>query len=417
MPRFTHSLPKYRKHRASGQAIVTFGGRDFYLGPYGSRSSRIEYDRLTEEFLASGRSLTFGQPEPTVSIVQLAADYLMHAKAYYGTGKNSEFHRIKPILRPLVKLYGKTPAADFGPLQLKAVRATLIDADQARTTINHSMQRLVRMFKWAVGEGRLHPNVPSALTMVPGLRRGRTAAREPDPVLPVADDVISQTLVHLPSVVADMVRLQRLSGARPDEICSMRPMDVSRDHDVWVYRPGSHKTEYLGKERRIMIGPKGQAILTEYLSGGMDKPCFSPTASMAEYYAKRTARRKTPLSCGNRPGSNRKSKKQKTAGECYTTDSYRRAIHNACDKAFPHPELGGLRKSLLTLAQGEALKQWRSEHRWSPNQLRHSAATQIRREFGLEAAQVVLGHAEASVTQIYAERDFAKAVAVAIKIG
>lgn len=62
MPRLKDSLPKYRKHRASGQAVVTLGGRDFYLGPHGTKASRREYDRLIAEYLASGRSPSFGRP-------------------------------------------------------------------------------------------------------------------------------------------------------------------------------------------------------------------------------------------------------------------------------------------------------------------------------------------------------------------
>ena len=46
MPRLTKSVPKYRKHRASGQAVVTLSGVDHYLGPRGTKASRIEYDRL-----------------------------------------------------------------------------------------------------------------------------------------------------------------------------------------------------------------------------------------------------------------------------------------------------------------------------------------------------------------------------------
>ena len=51
--------------------------------------------------------------------------------------------------------------------------------------------------------------------------------------------------------------------------------------------------------------------------------------------------------------------------------------------------------------------------KWGPNRLRHSAATDIRRHFGLEAAQVALGHAQADVTQVYAERDLRLAAEVA----
>ncbi|MCX7424739.1 MAG: tyrosine-type recombinase/integrase [Planctomycetia bacterium] len=55
--------------------------------------------------------------------------------------------------------------------------------------------------------------------------------------------------------------------------------------------------------------------------------------------------------------------------------------------------------------------------RWSPNRLRHTAATEIRQRFGLEAAQVTLGHSQADVTQIYAEKDLTLAAEVARKIG
>ena len=54
---------------------------------------------------------------------------------------------------------------------------------------------------------------------------------------------------------------------------------------------------------------------------------------------------------------------------------------------------------------------------WHANQLRHSKATEVRREFGLEAAQVSLGHAKADVTQVYAERDAKLGREVAMKIG
>ena len=60
---------------------------------------------------------------------------------------------------------------------------------------------------------------------------------------------------------------------------------------------------------------------------------------------------------------------------------------------------------------------WRAEHCWSPNQLRHAAGTEVRRQYGLEAAQVILGHAKADVTQVYAERDMALAAEIMSKIG
>ena len=96
-------------------------------------------------------------------------------------------------------------------------------------------------------------------------------------------------------------------------------------------------------------------------------------------------------------------------GATYTNQSYRKAIRYATLKAFPVPKniKGDIGKT----------KRWRSDHTWSPNQLRHNAATSIRREFGLEAAQVILGHSKLGTTQVYAEQDTAKAIAVAKAVG
>ncbi|MCA9124672.1 MAG: tyrosine-type recombinase/integrase [Planctomycetaceae bacterium] len=85
----------------------------------------------------------------------------------------------------------------------------------------------------------------------------------------------------------------------------------------------------------------------------------------------------------------------------------RDAIHIACDHAFPAP--AGVK--------GKQLGTWRKSHRWNPNQLRHAAATEIRKRYGLEGAQVALGHASAHVTQIYAETDNAKAAMIAVVNG
>lgn len=55
MPKLTVAVPKYRKHRASGQAIVTVNGRDHYLRPPTSKASKLEYDRLVNQWLTTNR--------------------------------------------------------------------------------------------------------------------------------------------------------------------------------------------------------------------------------------------------------------------------------------------------------------------------------------------------------------------------
>ena len=127
---------------------------------------------------------------------------------------------------------------------------------------------------------------------------------------------------------------------------------------------------------------------------------------MAHHRARLRANRKTPLT----PSQRRRRPKrnaQKRPGECYTIGSYEHAINCGCDKAFPPQN---------KLSESEA-KQWRKDHRWSPNQLRHSAATCLRKEFGIEAASFVLGHSSAAITEVYAELDHGKAADIMGQVG
>lgn len=409
MPKLVAALPKYRRHKASGQAVVTIAGKDHYLGPWQSAASKAEYDRLISEWLASGRPSTRPTPEREYMVSELILAFAKFAKGYYvkngrATGTAENFRRPLSMLR---KLYGRTPARSFGPLALKAIRQKMIEAGHSRRYINDNIERIKQVFQWGVSEELVPADVFHALQAVKGLRKGRSEARETAPVEPVDDEVVEATLPYLPPVVADMIRLQRLTGARPGEICSLRPVDVDRSGEVWKYTPAEHKTEHHGRQRVIPIGPRAQAILLPYLLRDANAFCFSPKESEQKRRAARHAQRKTPIRYGNRPGTNRKRRPARPPQDCYTNDSYRRAIHRACDLAFPPPE---------DLPQ-EQHAQWRSQHRWSPNRLRHTAATEIRRRFGLEAAQVTLGHSSADVTQIYAERDWALAERVIREVG
>jgi integrase len=206
-----------------------------------------------------------------------------------------------------------------------------------------------------------------------------------------------------------MIELQLATGMRPGELCILRPGDVDRSGEVWEYVPAEHKTAHHEHERLICIGPRGQDILRPYLLRAADAYCFSPKESAAWHRSQRHEARKTPLSCGNVPGSNVKRKPKRSPRDRYDVAAYRRAIHRACDDAFPVPEdIAG---------DPAAVEKWQSDHRWSPHQLRHSMATRVRKEFDLEAAKAVLGHSAANISGIYAEIDRQRAVEVAKRIG
>jgi integrase len=422
MPR-RRSQPTYRLHKPSGQAIVVLSGRMIYLGPHGSKASRDLYDQKVAEWLASGRRLP-SQQEPSrggITVVEVAAAYLEFAKGYYRKdGKpTGSLLRVKAAAKYL-KLYARTSAAEFGPLKLRAIQQQLISEQKSRRYTNYVVEQIKRAFKWAASMEMIPAATFHAISTVPGLRKGRCEAAEPDPIGPVDDDTVDATLPHLPPVVADMVRFQRLTGCRPGEVCIVRPCDVDTSGTVWKYKPSSHKTEHHGRERVVLIGPKAQDVLRPYLLRPADLFCFSPADSMRKLLERRHDARRTPQGAGNAPGTNRVRKPRRTAGACYTTLTYGRAITRACEVSFGMPAHlrnipSGKESEKVELRRQAAA--WRAKHCWNANQLRHSVATTVRREFGLEAAQCVLGHSRADITQVYAERDMERAAGVMGKIG
>jgi integrase len=232
-----------------------------------------------------------------------------------------------------------------------------------------------------------------------------------------------------------MVKLQRLTGCRPQEVRLLRFADIQRfdvperplplfvaaerelapprELDEWLWRPARHKTEHHGRGRIIPIGPHGQGLLQPHLL----RLAFKP-----DEFVFTTA-----------------------TGKPYTKDGYVRSIRRACEAAFHLPK--GLRDRALSQAakrlktgslavlageltpeqlqaQAEQLQlqrqqatRWRDEHVWHPNQIRHTYATAARKVSDLEHVRTVLGHARSSTTEIYAERDLEKARAIARLIG
>ena len=438
MPRLKNQPPAYRLHKPSGQAVITFQGKQHYLGRHGSKASNTAYqkfvdlwnrDRAAEEKreraeVERKRQLELLGAAPStalelrdrfksgdeVYVVELAKTYCDFSDTYYrknGT-RTREAEMIREVGIFLSKHFGMISVSEFDPVALDDLRELMIDErDWSRKYINKQCERVIRMFRWGVAKSIAPPGSVEALRALAGLKQGRTRARETDPIKPVDDKTVEQTLPHLAPVVADMVRFERLTGCRPGEVCSLRPCNVDRKSNVWRYTPDSHKTEHRDRQRVIFVGPKAQDVLRRYLLRPEGAYCFSPAEAEKQHREARAVARKTPLRYGNRGGTNVKGQPQRRPGKRYITSSYRRAIERACKKAFPSPY--GY--------DADARRKWQKAHRWHPNQLRHSAATEVRKAFGLEAAQVVLGHASADISQMYAERDEQLAASVAERLG
>jgi integrase len=417
MPRT--SLPSYRHHRPSGQAVVTLSGEDVYLGRHNSRASRAEYDRLIGEWLAAGRTLPRRGRADTLAVTEL-----VNAFRKSGVCPSSQADAYKAVMGLLVRLYGRTPVSNFGPLALRAVREQMIPLGWKRKTINYRVHCIRRIFRWGVAHEMVRPDVLHALEAVEGLRAGRCKAPESQPIQPVAVGHVETCLPFMPPIIQTMVRLQLYTGMRAGEVCAMRTGDIDVTGPVWVYRPPSHKTAHRGKVREVAIGPKAQELLEPYLRPDLAAFIFSPQRAEQERREAAHAARVTPANCGNVPGSNRVRCPRKTPGDHYDTPSYRQAIDYAIEAAFPVPEplarKRGENSTVWKARLGERWAEviaWRRQHHWHPHQLRHSFADQVRRQFGLEHTQRALGHAHAAVTEIYAGVALEKAVEVAAAIG
>ncbi|MFN5798542.1 MAG: hypothetical protein ACK5AN_13525 [Planctomyces sp.] len=179
-------VPSCRRHKPSGHAAVTINGQDICPGTWNTWASKAEYDRLIAEFLTHGRQLQSGVQQTVVEVLKA---YRAFAENDYRKGDQvtREYSGIKDALKLVRELYGRTIANDFGPLALKTVRQRMIAKDWGRSTINQAIGRIRRCFKWAVENELVRPDMSHGLMAVSGLRRGRSEARESDPVLPVDD--------------------------------------------------------------------------------------------------------------------------------------------------------------------------------------------------------------------------------------
>lgn len=380
--------PAYTHHKPSGRARVRIDGNDIYLGPHGSDESHREYARVIAEWHASRKVSRVDQ----LTVDELAILYMDFAAIHYRKNgqATSELSLVRLALRPLLDLYGPTLVQEFGPLRLKAVRRRMIELGYCRVSINRHVGRVRRMFKWAVAEELVLVSVYQSLLAVSGLQAGRTEAKESDPVLPVPIEHVAAVRRLVSRQVWAMILLQLRTGARPGEIRNIRSGDICMKGPVWEYRFNLHKTAHHQKQRTIYIGPKGQRIIKRFLTKSANEFLFSPADAKAEYGQLRRENRKTPITPSQRH-RRRKPDAERKPSNLYSKYSYRQAIAKACEKAgVPH---------------------------WTPNQLRHTAATKIRELYGIEIARIILGHSNLSTTEVYAEQDRQQAINAMVEVG
>jgi len=214
MPRLVHRLPKYRRHKASGQAVVTINKRDIYLGDWKSPESRSEYKRIIREWQANHVTPTKPEPRvvriPGITVVELVAQFLDYADAFYvrpdgtPTGESQNF---RDAVKPWVEMYGRDAVADLGPLALRAVRQAMIERGWSRNTINRQVERVRQVVRWGVGRELVSVLVPQALDQVEPLAAGKSKARETKPIRCVDPQLVEATLPYLQDVLGPLLEV------------------------------------------------------------------------------------------------------------------------------------------------------------------------------------------------------------------
>ena len=393
--------PSYRKKSIRSKsgfidyAFVRLDGKDVLLGKWNSKESKTKYKSVISQWLSP--VLNDSQTPSELTVSEICVDYANDAKQRYRklNGKcSNEWNMVQRILKDVRRLYGKSPASEFKSLRFKAMRDEFVKQGLSRYTVNKYSRHIIRAFQLAAENEKLSPENYQSMQAVKPLQKGKTKAPEADRIQPIDESTVETTLQHLHGIAVDMVRIQLLTGMRPGEVCQLKPNCIDSSGEIWLFKPEHHKNEHRDQSRVICIGKQAQDILRPYLLRDKDSFCFEPSEAVEQVRRRRNLERNTPEGQGNVRGSSLKhGKRKRTAGNQYSTSAYRRAIHRACDAAgIP---------------------------RWSPNRLRKTAGTKIRRETGsLEVAQAVLGHKSRSTTErFYAEIDVTLAADIMKKIG
>ena len=203
--------------------VVVLNGKSVYLGVWETPRAGLSTAASSPNGWRTVTSPPCREPSATkITVSEVILAFWKHAETYYVHPDGSptcELDNYKDALRPLRLLYGATPAQGFGPNALKAVRQTMIEADLARKTVNARINRVRRMFSWAVAEEIIPVEVVVALKTVPPLRRGRCEVRESKGIHPLAWYDVETTRPHLSKPVAAMVQAHAVQQLPPGGRC------------------------------------------------------------------------------------------------------------------------------------------------------------------------------------------------------
>lgn len=291
MARPKNSLPSLRRHSVSGHAIVVWDGKTYYLGQYGTAESVENYQSICANITLHGQAIV--ENLTVLSVRILAKEFLSILPNNFPKG-SQEPVPIRRSIDQMVAFQGDRDANRYSPARFIELRQHWIDRGLSISTINKYHGYVLMMFQQCALRGLISPDVWSNLKIVPKLKPGRSAAKDPKRVEPVEMAHVEAVRSYVSETVWQVIQTQIFTGMRSGEVLSMTLGQIQDD----VYYPQHHKNKWRGHVREVPLGPKARALIYARTEGlGSDELIF--------------------------------------AG--YTNESYGRAISRACKRAgVPH---------------------------------------------------------------------------------
>ena len=189
----------------------------------------------------------------------------------------------------------------------------MIEKKWTRRVVNNHVGRVARMFKWACSQELVPPSVFHGLLSVEGLRKGRSEAKETQPIRPVPDAFVAAVERWVSPSVWAMIQLQLLTGCRPGEVIIMRPATWTRPRPSGLTSPSGTRPSTMAMFARCTSAPSTRGDRTVPSAGSGRVPVRPRGIRAVAPRRDVNARRKTPLAQGNSPGTVAQTRRPQSA--------------------------------------------------------------------------------------------------------
>ena len=363
MPR-RPSIPRYCLHKRSGQAVVFVNRTQRYLGPYNSPESREAYGELVSK-LAKGVPIENAEPASStagISVSDLLLKYVTEKLPRYA---NAEQHCQRSAIRILRQLFGETAAAEFGPLKLGIVRDAMVAGDPLAVDADGNPKPRKSWSRGFVNDQ---------------IRRLRSVFR-----WGVAKQLVTESV---------LTSLKTLAGLNPgdSEAHDYEPRHAVPQEDLQAVRAiltDLHRDIF---DLLLLTGARAGEVIGLRI-GDVNRTGDVWRADLKQHKTAHKGKKRTLYF--NIVARSILLRHMKTDPDerffPIRRDNYGAAIKRACIKANVPP--------------------------FTPHWLRHTVATLLADEMGTEAAQRLLGHAAAAMTEHYSKAAERLAMKAAERLG